>query len=123
MDPWSDEAGFLTPQEIPWERKEWRGYAKCADSDTETYYPPRSRERYKPIADQSKGVCKGHDTGTECPVRTQCLTYAIAKDELHGIWGGLSHRERNALVKKWALAGRPQPLSAFVTEYMHKNKA
>jgi hypothetical protein len=26
---------------------------------------------------------------------------AVKRDEPHGIWGGLSHRERNALMRKW----------------------
>lgn len=42
----------------------------------------------------------GKDGTPECPVRIQCLLDAIDRDELHGIWGGMSHRERNALIRK-----------------------
>jgi WhiB family transcriptional regulator, redox-sensing transcriptional regulator len=29
-----------------------------------------------------------------CPVREECLDYALSNDERFGIWGGLSERER-----------------------------
>lgn len=121
--PVYDDWDYDDIAEIPWRSKAWRRHAKCAGQDTEKYYPPRSRELYKPIADSSKGICKGRLDGHECPVRMQCLTYAISTDEPHGIWGGLSHRERNALVKKWHAAGSPLPLTKFVTTYMHTFKA
>jgi hypothetical protein len=38
-------------------------------------------------------------------VRKQCLLYADANDDTHGIWGGMSHRERNALTRKAKKAG------------------
>jgi WhiB family redox-sensing transcriptional regulator len=69
--------------------------------DTEMWFPPRDRTKYKPIADKAKAICFGKNgTGPECPVRKECLLSAIAIDEQHGIWGGLSHRERNALQRK-----------------------
>ena len=80
----------------------WRYTAKCRGEDTNKWYPPRNRHLYKPIADEAKGICFGRDGRPECPVRVTCLVNAIENDELHGIWGGLSHRERNALVRKAA---------------------
>ena len=68
--------------------------------DTELWFPPRDKNLYKPIADRAKAVCFGKDGRPACPVRTQCLLAAEANDEVHGIWGGLSHRERNALKRK-----------------------
>ena len=29
-----------------------------------------------------------------CPVKRECLEYALANHEKHGIWGGLSEKER-----------------------------
>lgn len=78
----------------------WRYRAKCRGEETDKWYPPRNRLLYKPIADEAKGVCFGRDGRPECPVRQECLLDALNRDELHGIWGGLSHRERNALVRK-----------------------
>jgi WhiB family redox-sensing transcriptional regulator len=79
----------------------WRYEARCAGQDTDIFYPPRDKEQYKAIAAQAKTFCLG-DTGKNyCPVRAECLWDAVKRDEPHGIWGGLSHRERNALTRKW----------------------
>ena len=79
----------------------WRYEAKCKGVDTEIFFPPRDKALYKPIADSAKAICLGRDGEDECPVRRECLLDAINTNEAHGIWGGLSHRERNALVRRW----------------------
>jgi len=79
----------------------WREQARCWGEDTELFFPPRDKDKYKTIADQAKTMCLGANGKSPCPVLNQCLWYAIDSDEVHGIWGGMSHRERNALVRKW----------------------
>jgi WhiB family transcriptional regulator, redox-sensing transcriptional regulator len=37
---------------------------------------------------KAKGVCQ------LCPVRMQCLDYALRNSIRHGIWGGLDEQER-----------------------------
>lgn len=83
----------------------WRQKAKCQNKNTEDWYPPRDKSQYKTIADRAKAVCFGKDGAPECPVRLKCLLYSEEMDEQHGIWGGLSHRERNALKRKAAKVG------------------
>lgn len=79
----------------------WRHRAKCRNAENpELWFPPRDKTKYKQIADQAKAICFGRDGAPECPVRVECLLYAEGNDEQHGIWGGLSHRERNALRRK-----------------------
>ena len=80
--------------------EKWRYDAKCRDMDTEMWFPPRDKDLYKPIADKAKVVCFGRDGAPECPVRVACMLYAEKNDDAHGIWGGLSHRERSALRRK-----------------------
>jgi hypothetical protein len=41
-----------------------------------------------------------------CPVRQPCLDYAITNRITHGIWGGLTERERRALQSRWVRASR-----------------
>ena len=65
--------------------------------NTDLWFPPRDKDQYKDIADAAKAVCYGKDGFPECPVRKQCLLYADANDDTHGIWGGMSHRERNEI--------------------------
>lgn len=79
----------------------WRYKAACKDEDTNTFYPPRHRSEYKRTADRAKSFCFGGKNSTPCPVRSECLWFAVDTHEPHGIWGGLSHRERNALVRRW----------------------
>lgn len=90
----------------PLDKENWRAEAKCAGMDTELWYPPRDKTKYKPIADKAKGVCFGRDGKQECPVRVECLLYAESVNEQYGIWGGMSHRERNALKRKAAKQGK-----------------
>jgi WhiB family redox-sensing transcriptional regulator len=79
----------------------WRVDAACATADTEIFYPPRDKELYNKIAAQAKVYCNGTRSTPPCPVRAECLWQAVITEEQHGIWGGMSHRERNALVRKW----------------------
>jgi WhiB family redox-sensing transcriptional regulator len=79
----------------------WRYKARCAGEDTDIFYPPRDKDQYRVIAAQAKTFCFGVNGKNHCPVRAECLWDAIDRDEPHGIWGGYSHRERNALVRKW----------------------
>ena len=83
----------------------WRYEAKCRGVDTEIFFPPRDKALYKPIADQAKAICWGKDGNAPCPVRKECLKEAIVNDELHGIFGGMSHRERNAAQRKYKKQG------------------
>lgn len=80
----------------------WYYHAKCFNEDTEIFFPPRDKALYKSIADKAKAICFGKDGRPECPVRRECLLSAIKLDEQHGIFGGMSHRERNALQRKAA---------------------
>ena len=79
---------------------EWEKEAKCLGSDSDRFFPERNKQLYRFTAAQAKAVCFGKDGRPECPVRAECLADAIDRDERFGIWGGLSHRERNALVRK-----------------------
>ena len=79
----------------------WRYEARCRGEDTDLFYPPRDKKQYKIIANQAKSFCFGDSTKRACPVQKECLWDAVKREEPHGIWGGLSHRERNALVRKW----------------------
>lgn len=84
---------------------DWRYEAACRNKDTEIWYPDRDRNTYTSIAAQARSVCNGANGLPPCPVRLNCLLYADSIDEEHGIWGGLSHRERNARKRKAVAAG------------------
>jgi WhiB family transcriptional regulator, redox-sensing transcriptional regulator len=67
---------------------EWMTRGLCAQTDPEQFFPdPGAQSR------AAKAVC------SHCPVRAECLEYAIEHDERWGVWGGLSERERRPLVR------------------------
>lgn len=64
----------------------WMVDAVCPTTDPEAFFPEKGGS-----TKSAKAVCSG------CPVRPDCLAYAIANDERHGVWGGLSERNRRRL--------------------------
>jgi len=64
----------------------WTTDALCAQVDPDLFYP----ETGAPNRD-AKRVCAG------CEVRVECLAYALAHRERHGVWGGTTERERRRL--------------------------
>lgn len=40
-----------------------------------------------------------------CSVRERCLDYALTNRVDHGVWGGLSERERRAVLRRQKVAG------------------
>jgi WhiB family redox-sensing transcriptional regulator len=70
----------------------WQNRAACIGHTGELFFAPEHeypRAKDRRIA-QAKVICGG------CPVRAECLAYAEAHDEKHGIWGGLTEMERGA---------------------------
>ena len=64
----------------------WQSRASCAQVDPDLFFPDQGGQVRTP-----KQVC------ARCPVRVDCLDYALTNDERHGVWGGLSERERRQL--------------------------
>jgi WhiB family transcriptional regulator, redox-sensing transcriptional regulator len=44
---------------------------------------------------------EAHAVCERCPVRAECLQYAI-DEGMHGVWGGTSDRTRNVMTGRWA---------------------
>ncbi|WP_274918022.1 WhiB family transcriptional regulator [Streptomyces sp. WZ-12] len=64
----------------------WGG-ARCTHTDPEVFFPPLDRN-----TDQARAAC------TACPIIEACLDYALRNEVRHGVWGGLSARERKRLL-------------------------
>lgn len=70
---------------------DWRHRAACRDEDPELFFPV---SEVGPGAEQvarAKAVC------ARCPVRAECLEYALENGLDHGIFGGLTEQERRRL--------------------------
>ena len=73
----------------------WRELAACHGADLNLFFPERGES-----AEPARQVC------AVCPVRQPCLDYAITNRITHGIWGGLTERERRAPQSRWVRASR-----------------
>lgn len=71
--------------------REWVRRASCRGRGVDPYFPPGGGST---IA--ARAVCSG------CPVRPECLAYALADPGLQGVWGGMSDAERRVLRRRSA---------------------
>lgn len=71
----------------------WTDDALCRQTgiDDVTWFPGKGGS-----VKDAKRIC------LSCPVRRDCLTYALEHFERYGVWGGLTERERRALLKRRA---------------------
>ncbi len=72
----------------------WQMMAACRGPRAELFFPPSTPERKEDKLHRehnAKAIC------AECKVRADCLSYALAIHEPHGIWGGLNEVERRVL--------------------------
>jgi WhiB family redox-sensing transcriptional regulator len=73
---------------------EWAAGAACRTSDPDALFVQGAAQN------RAKLVCMG------CPVRTECLADALDNRVEFGVWGGMTERERRALLRR-----RPDVLS------------
>jgi len=71
----------------------WRDHAECRGVDPGIFHPDDEEEN-EFSAEAAKTICMS------CPVREPCLEHAIAVREKHGVWGGLTARERRRLIRR-----------------------
>jgi len=76
---------------------EWMTGGVCAQVDPELWFPEKGGS-----TQQAKALCAC------CPVRPECLAYALAHDERFGVWGGASERDRRRMKRTTT---RPQGAS------------
>ncbi len=74
---------------------EWQLLAACRGPHASVFFPPshtEKRNEKRQRESKAKGIC------ATCPVRQNCLEYALKVGEQHGIWGGLNEIERRHLL-------------------------
>ena len=74
---------------------EWRSKAACRDSDVSVFFPAGEED-----AGEAKAIC------AVCPVRDECLEWAMATRQDDGVWGGLTEVERRRLRRRRREAAR-----------------
>ncbi|WP_116042693.1 WhiB family transcriptional regulator [Amycolatopsis palatopharyngis] len=79
---------------------DWQSRAACRDEDPELFFPVSDMGPGARQAAQAKSVC------ARCPVRAECLGYALDNGLDHGVFGGTTERERRELTRRQR--SRPQ---------------
>ena len=67
---------------------EWARVAACKDLRADELFVKGAEQN------RAKWLCKA------CPVRTECLAEALDNRVEWGVWGGLTERERRALLRR-----------------------
>jgi len=73
---------------------EWRDRAACRSEDPDLFFPIGTSGPSLLQTEQAKAVCR------RCPVREECLRWALDTGECMGVWGGTSEMERRALRRR-----------------------
>lgn len=82
---------------------DWRVSANCQHNDPNSLFVRGAKQH------DAKAVCAG------CPVLAECLAHALDNRIEFGVWGGLTERQRRALLKTrpgitdWATHLNAQP--------------
>ena len=76
----------------------WTVYAACRGADPELFFLRDAQQR------RAKKIC------LHCPVRLACLAEALEHRIEFGVWGGMTERERRAVIRRLP-SGPPQPLA------------
>lgn len=65
---------------------DWWEQAACLGKGIRYFFPETSADLAR-----ARDICGG------CPVRTECLHYSEQNPSPHGVWGGLTERERRGI--------------------------
>jgi WhiB family transcriptional regulator, redox-sensing transcriptional regulator len=77
---------------------EWRKSAACRDTNPDLFFPVGTTGAALVQIDEAKRVCG------ICPVRSDCLEFALVTNQDSGIWGGTSEDERRIIRRNRGLA-------------------
>lgn len=69
----------------------WMVDAECANTDPDLWFPAHGD---LPTAERAKKICR------TCPVREQCLEFALRTGQTSGIYAGYSAKSLQALRRK-----------------------
>ena len=84
----------LSAETVTIPNRDWRLLAACRHADPELFFPVSPSGPSLDQVTQAKAICAG------CPVRQQCLAFALDTRQDHGVWGGMSEEERRLRASK-----------------------
>ena len=72
----------------------WRSAGACLTADPDLFFPISPAGLGRAQTSHAKVIC------ASCHVQQQCLSFALETGEVHGIWGGTSPEDRQALRRR-----------------------
>lgn len=75
---------------------DWRHRSVCREEDPELFFPIGNTGPALLQIEEAKAVCR------RCPVKEQCLIWALETGQDHGVWGGMSEDERRSMRRRAA---------------------
>jgi len=69
----------------------WREQAACGGADTDLFFPAGEEDA---LVAEAREICES------CPVKDECLRYALATNQTEGVWGGMTGSERRSLWRR-----------------------
>ena len=67
----------------------WMARGRCRDESPSLFFPSDGVG-----VEVARRVCQ------DCPVKVECLEYALTNGIDHGVWGGASERERRRIARR-----------------------
>jgi WhiB family transcriptional regulator, redox-sensing transcriptional regulator len=71
---------------------DWWDLAACQTADPELFFPVSATGGSRAEIARAKAIC------ATCPIRQQCLDYALDTRQPHGVWGGRTEEERHQII-------------------------
>lgn len=72
----------------------WAARGACRNSDPELFFP------ITPAGPAARQLAEAKEVCDRCPVRHECLTFALETGQDFGVWGGTTEIERRAIRRK-----------------------
>ena len=78
-----------------YDKEDWRKDAACSGMDTNLFFEEATTNEQRAEAaakrEAARAICNA------CPVKQQCLEFALENDIRYGMFGGLTYRNRLAI--------------------------
>jgi WhiB family transcriptional regulator, redox-sensing transcriptional regulator len=84
----------------------WREDAACRNTDVDLFFPVGTTGEVVEETGAAIALCR------RCPVREQCLEFAMVTNQRDGIWGGTSEEDRRRMRSAWVAARRRRELAS-----------
>ncbi|WP_443055423.1 WhiB family transcriptional regulator [Streptomyces sp. ISBFB 2968] len=108
---------FLAAGLAPADTGNWRDDAECRRHDPDLWFAVGHTPGWQQKTEEAITICG------RCPVRPQCLEWALSTDQRSGVWGGLTEQERRAVARDRIDRGRSYELCIDAQEYIEQRLA